>query len=129
MSTQKRVLRTKRRHAALLGLTAVLSTLSACAQIVGIEDTAVTRADGSAGADANSSGNARTAGSTQAGTSNAGRADGGSSPGGTTASAGTEAGGAAAGGGVMNQAGSAGNAGNAGNRCQRMPVQRAEADL
>jgi sulfatase modifying factor 1 len=109
MSIPKRILRAKRWPRVLVGLTTVLGTLSACAKLVGIEDTTVTRADGSAGAAGSS------AGAAQAGTSNAGQSNGGSPPGGAGATAGSQAGGAggatAGGGGALNQAGNGGGAG------------------
>ncbi len=75
MSMQKRRFYGKRWPQALLGLTAVLSAVSACASIVGIEDTTVTRSDGcdgSDGGDENSGGAASSAGALDAGAMNAG---------------------------------------------------------
>ncbi|HKO52472.1 MAG TPA: SUMF1/EgtB/PvdO family nonheme iron enzyme [Polyangiaceae bacterium] len=89
----------------LLGLTALLGGLSACAKIVGIEDTTVTRVEGSAG---NPSSSAGTAGVTpgNGGSSAAGAATAGAQTGGAS--------GAAAGGGLLNQAGGADKAGSGG---------------
>lgn len=115
MSIRERLLPAKR-PGALLGLAVLLGTLSACAKIVGIEDTTVTRADGSGG-DEHPSGSAGAsgaspAGAANAGSSNAGQSNAGSSASGAGATAGSGAGGAGGGaagsGGLLNQAGSAG---------------------
>jgi hypothetical protein len=85
--------RTKR-LGALLGLCTVLGELSACAKIVGIEDTTVTRGDGSGGAQ-NTMGGAAAA---HAGTSNAGQSNGGGTANGGAANGGSPSGGVANGG-------------------------------
>jgi hypothetical protein len=102
-------LRRNRFQQTLLGLTVLLGGVSACAQIVGIEDTTVTRGD--AGSDGSSAGSAGTpaahAGAANAGTSNAGQSSGGSAPAGGAASAGAATGGGAAGGASGGAAGGA----------------------
>jgi len=104
MSTQPR-----RWFGALLGVSGALGALSACAQIVGIEDTVVTRGDGGG-----ASGGPGQAGSTAAGAPNAGAPNAGQSGGGSSA-AGSSAGGAsgssAGSSGAVNQAGNGGTAG------------------
>lgn len=101
----------------LLSLTLALGSLTACAKIVGIEDTVVTN-DGSGGdqnAGGASAGSAGSAGSAKAGASNAGHGNGGSSTSGGAASAGEGAGGANVGtAGSGGAAGSSSNGGSAG---------------
>jgi len=108
-----------RRSEALIGLALALGSLTACAKIVGIEDTVVTN-DGSSGGDENTGGaSAGSAGSSKAGASNAGHGNGGSSTGGGAATAGEGTGGERAGtagnggaaAGSTNSGGSAGTAG------------------
>jgi len=121
MENQQQTACAVRRAQALLGLTALLSVLGACAKIVGIEDTTVTRGDGMGG-DENAGNGSNSAGAAHAGAANAGHANGGTtntggnSAGGATANAGadTSDAGSNAAGGLVNQAGSTSNAGSAG---------------
>jgi len=119
MSMQKRTWLAERWSIFPIGLLATLGGVSACAQIVGIEDTPVPRPDGDGGGE-NNGGSANSAGAAHAGASNAGTSNAGhGNSGGATASAGSDAGGAdsgtaGTGGGSGDQAGSAGKANNAG---------------
>lgn len=103
------------RPTARLCLLGLLGTLSACAKIVGIEDTAVTRGDGGAtsssgGAAAAPAGSSNGGSSNGGSSSNAGQGNGGSSPSGGAPSSAA----GSADGGSTNQAGSAGSGANAG---------------
>jgi len=116
--TMQRTLRPQRWPEALLAATALLGLLEACAKIVGIEDTTVTRADGTGGAQ--TAGAAGGAGGALAGSSNAGHDNAGRSSAGTTATAGGGATGGASGatggasGAIASSAGASNQAGNAG---------------
>ncbi|HEY0468865.1 MAG TPA: SUMF1/EgtB/PvdO family nonheme iron enzyme, partial [Polyangiaceae bacterium] len=101
MAIRTRACSSHRFQSALIGLAATLSGVSACAKLVGIEETLVTRVDGAAGA-GNSAGSAGSgtanAGTSNAGTANAGQSNGGSAPAGGAATAGAETSGAGKGG-------------------------------
>jgi len=112
MTLGPRTLRVRRWPLAVVRLTVALGAVCACTKIVGIEDTTVTRADGTGGAPISSS--AGSAGSAQAGTSSAGHGNGGSSTAGTAGNAGAASGGTAGGGGIVNSGGSGGSSGSAG---------------